>query len=58
MFGVIGFSYRLLHFILIRCKGTLDGSSFALNSDGFEVSCKRADSPLKLTFPAPMRGIR
>lgn len=39
-------------------KGTLDGSSFALESDGFAVSSKRAGTPLKLALPAPMRTVR
>jgi SCF-associated factor 1 len=37
--------------------GSLDGSSFALESDGFSESAKQTGTPLKLALPAPMRSI-
>ncbi|KIM90238.1 hypothetical protein PILCRDRAFT_811954 [Piloderma croceum F 1598] len=37
--------------------GTLDGSSYALKSDGFEVASKTTNTPLKLAMPVPMRSI-
>lgn len=36
----------------------MDGTSFALNSDGFSDSAKRADTPLRLALPVPMRTMR
>lgn len=44
---------------LTSLAGTLDGSSggFSQNS-GFSRSSKRAETPLKLKMPAPIRSIR
>ena len=36
----------------------MDGTQYALNSDGFSDSAKRADIPLKLALPIPMRTMR
>ncbi|TDL23958.1 RCC1/BLIP-II [Rickenella mellea] len=37
--------------------GTLDGTLFALNSDGFAVSQKIAETPLRLELPNPVRSV-
>ncbi|KAF9269161.1 RCC1/BLIP-II [Marasmius fiardii PR-910] len=41
----------------VHVWGTLDGSSFALNSDGFSEPSKSAPTPLRLELPNPTRSI-
>lgn len=41
----------------VHVWGTLDATSFALNSDGFSEPGKRAPTPLKLELPSPIRSI-
>lgn len=39
-------------------EGTLNGTGFALQRDGFSAPGKSAHTPMKLNLPAPMRAIR
>jgi hypothetical protein len=44
--------------IYVVVLGTLDGSIYALNSDGFSEPGKTASTPLRLQMPSPTRSIR
>lgn len=39
-------------------SGTLDGTSYALDQDGYSEPAKPAKIPLKLDMPSPTRSIR
>ncbi|KAK1219651.1 hypothetical protein PQX77_017602 [Marasmius sp. AFHP31] len=41
----------------VHVWGTLDGTSYALNSDGYYEPAKSAHSPLRLQLPSPTRSI-
>lgn len=43
---------------LIFASGTLDGSTYALDSDGFEDAGKTAYTPHRLLMPSPIRSVR
>lgn len=44
--------------ILISHSGALDGTSYALDRDGYSEPAKQAKTPLKLDMPSPTRSIR
>ena len=46
------------HHLKFLFSGTLNGEGGALRSDGFSISQKIAESPLKLKLPEPIVSLR
>jgi SCF-associated factor 1 len=58
MYGVSCQFLRLIRgFYLVYHLGTLNGGSWALSSDGFSESNKKADTPHRLLLPGPIRSV-